>query len=296
MGQHAEHPEKEGDGGTWRRGRRGRARRRGQGELEGRSSACPAARGVRAGHHGLGAAAPRAATSPTTINHHPDPAARQGRRLPQQHGRSFRMNADGRLVARFARALLPPARQSRTASGPGRSSPPCRPVTSRYCGPCSTSRARTPAVRRTDRWGLRLPATGAAAVRLAGRPARRDPAAPRTATRLLTAVAVVMAVCSTLCLALLMVVGCAQRPGNPLPDGWSDPGAGRRPARRGGRPGRHPALAVVTARLCPPCGGTPHVTRRARRAQPGVPAPTVAVPARRHAVRVRPPRRPGRAG
>nr|WP_202538700.1 M56 family metallopeptidase [Streptomyces sp. SID8379] len=46
---------------------------------------------------------------------------------------------------------------------------------------------------------------------------------PRTATRLLTWVAAVMAACSTLCLGLLMVVGTAQLPGNPLPDGWSDP-------------------------------------------------------------------------
>ncbi|MEW2399356.1 M56 family metallopeptidase [Streptomyces sp. NPDC046862] len=46
---------------------------------------------------------------------------------------------------------------------------------------------------------------------------------PRTATRLLTAVAMVMAACSTVCLGLLMVVGTAQLPGNPLPDGWSDP-------------------------------------------------------------------------
>ncbi|MDC0769543.1 M56 family metallopeptidase [Streptomyces sp. HD] len=46
---------------------------------------------------------------------------------------------------------------------------------------------------------------------------------PRTATRLLTGVAAVMAVCSTVCLALTMVVGTAQLPGNPLPDGWSDP-------------------------------------------------------------------------
>ncbi|MEV1023249.1 M56 family metallopeptidase [Streptomyces sp. NPDC050264] len=46
---------------------------------------------------------------------------------------------------------------------------------------------------------------------------------PRTATRLLTCVAAVMGVCSTLCLGLLMVVGTAQLPGNPLPDGWSDP-------------------------------------------------------------------------
>ncbi|MEU8520044.1 M56 family metallopeptidase [Streptomyces sp. NBC_01216] len=46
---------------------------------------------------------------------------------------------------------------------------------------------------------------------------------PRTATRMLTGVAAVLALCSTLCLALLMVVGTAQLPGNPLPDGWSDP-------------------------------------------------------------------------
>lgn len=46
---------------------------------------------------------------------------------------------------------------------------------------------------------------------------------PRTATRLLTAVAATMAVCSTVCLGLVMVVGTAQLPGNPLPDGWSDP-------------------------------------------------------------------------
>ncbi|WJV45650.1 M56 family metallopeptidase [Streptomyces flavofungini] len=46
---------------------------------------------------------------------------------------------------------------------------------------------------------------------------------PRLATRLLTGVAVVMATCSTVSLGLLMVVGTAQLPGNPLPDGWSDP-------------------------------------------------------------------------
>ncbi len=46
---------------------------------------------------------------------------------------------------------------------------------------------------------------------------------PHTATVLLTGVSAVMALCSTLCLALLMVVGTAQLPGNPLPDGWSGP-------------------------------------------------------------------------
>ncbi|MGX1366504.1 Zn-dependent protease with chaperone function [Streptomyces canus] len=46
---------------------------------------------------------------------------------------------------------------------------------------------------------------------------------PRLATRLLTGTAALMALCSTVCLGLLMVVGTAQLPGNPLPDAWSDP-------------------------------------------------------------------------
>ncbi|WP_424215077.1 M56 family metallopeptidase [Streptomyces sp. BI20] len=46
---------------------------------------------------------------------------------------------------------------------------------------------------------------------------------PRAATRLLSVAAATLAVCSTLCLGLLMVVGTAQLPGNPLPDAWSDP-------------------------------------------------------------------------
>ncbi|MER8069179.1 M56 family metallopeptidase [Streptomyces sp. NPDC094034] len=46
---------------------------------------------------------------------------------------------------------------------------------------------------------------------------------PRLATRLLSALAGVLALCSTLCLGLLVVVGTAQLPGNPLPDAWSDP-------------------------------------------------------------------------
>ncbi|GAA0576998.1 M56 family metallopeptidase [Streptomyces crystallinus] len=46
---------------------------------------------------------------------------------------------------------------------------------------------------------------------------------PRAATRLLAAVGGVLALCSTLSLMLLMVVGTAQLPGNPLPDAWADP-------------------------------------------------------------------------
>ncbi|WP_345670359.1 M56 family metallopeptidase, partial [Streptomyces similanensis] len=101
---------------------------------------------------------------------------------------------------------------------------------------------------------------------------------PRTATRLLTAVAVVMSVCSTLCLALLMVVGTAQLPGNPLPDGWSDPQV-RAAVPCDGIAGRAaiPALAAVTAS----CGRTlwrhRRVIRRARRALTGLPGPRVVV-------------------
>ncbi|KOV93620.1 M56 family metallopeptidase [Streptomyces sp. NRRL B-3648] len=101
---------------------------------------------------------------------------------------------------------------------------------------------------------------------------------PRTATRLLTAVAVVMAVCSTLCLALLMVVGTAQLPGNPLPDGWSDPEV-RAAVPHDEVAGRAaiPALAVVAAACARTLRRHRRVTRRARRALAGVPGRTVAV-------------------
>ncbi|MFI6845562.1 M56 family metallopeptidase [Kitasatospora sp. NBC_00085] len=46
---------------------------------------------------------------------------------------------------------------------------------------------------------------------------------PRGATRLLTVISAVMALCSAVCLGLTGVVGTAQLPGNPLPDTWSDP-------------------------------------------------------------------------
>ncbi|MBV2154515.1 M48 family metalloprotease [Kitasatospora sp. SUK 42] len=46
---------------------------------------------------------------------------------------------------------------------------------------------------------------------------------PRGASRLMTVISAVMAVCSVLCLGLIGVVGTAQIPGNPLPDSWSDP-------------------------------------------------------------------------
>lgn len=101
---------------------------------------------------------------------------------------------------------------------------------------------------------------------------------PRTATRLLTGVAAVMAMCSTVCLALVMVVGTAQLPGNPLPDGWSDPEVRAAvPYDEVVGKAAIPALcAVVVA-----CGRTlwrhRRVRRRAHRALAGLPGAGVAV-------------------
>ncbi|MGW0538231.1 M56 family metallopeptidase [Streptomyces sp. NPDC003032] len=101
---------------------------------------------------------------------------------------------------------------------------------------------------------------------------------PRAATRLLTGVAAVMAVCSTVCLGLLMVVGTAQLPGNPLPDGWSDPEV-REAVPYDEVAGRVaiPVLLVVAV----VCGRTlwrhGRVRRRAHRALAGLPGSPVAV-------------------
>ncbi|MBW8738131.1 MAG: M56 family metallopeptidase [Streptomyces turgidiscabies] len=101
---------------------------------------------------------------------------------------------------------------------------------------------------------------------------------PRTATRLLTTLAAVMAVCSSVCLGLLMVVGTAQLPGNPLPDGWSDPEV-RAAVPHDEVAGRAaiPALLAVTV----VCGRTllrhRRIRRRAHRALAGLPVTEVAV-------------------
>lgn len=65
---------------------------------------------------------------------------------------------------------------------------------------------------------LILPVTAWPVARLAERQLH-----PRAATLLITAVGVVLGLSSTLCLGLLAIVGTAQLPGNPLPDGWADP-------------------------------------------------------------------------
>ncbi|MFF2466397.1 M56 family metallopeptidase [Streptomyces mirabilis] len=101
---------------------------------------------------------------------------------------------------------------------------------------------------------------------------------PRTATVLLTGVAGVMALCSTLCLALLMVVGTAQLPGNPLPDGWSDPEVRRSVPRHeiAGKAAIPALIAVVVS-----CGRALlrhcRVRQRAHEALSGLPRTGVAV-------------------
>ncbi|MEU9751486.1 M56 family metallopeptidase [Streptomyces niveus] len=64
---------------------------------------------------------------------------------------------------------------------------------------------------------LLLPLTALPIARLAERHLH-----PRVATRLLSALAAVLAACSTVCLGLLVVVGTVQLPGHPLPDAWAD--------------------------------------------------------------------------
>ncbi|MFD7318174.1 M56 family metallopeptidase [Streptomyces sp. NPDC059883] len=101
---------------------------------------------------------------------------------------------------------------------------------------------------------------------------------PRAATWLLTGVAGVLAVCSTLCLALLVVVGTAQLPGNPLPDAWSDPEV-REAVPHDEIAGKTaiPALIAVLS-ACGRAAWRHHrVRRRAERALAGLPATQVAV-------------------
>ncbi|WP_256103609.1 M56 family metallopeptidase [Streptomyces sp. ODS05-4] len=101
---------------------------------------------------------------------------------------------------------------------------------------------------------------------------------PRTATWLLAGVCGVLAVCSTVCLALLVVVGTAQLPGNPLPDGWSDPEVREAvPYDEVAGKTAIPALAAVLA-SCVRAGWRHHrVRRRAGRALAGLPASSVVV-------------------
>ncbi|UYQ60680.1 M56 family metallopeptidase [Streptomyces peucetius] len=101
---------------------------------------------------------------------------------------------------------------------------------------------------------------------------------PRAATWLLSAVAGVLAVCSTLCLALLVVVGTAQLPGNPLPDGWSDPEVREAvPYDEVAGKVAIPALVAVLASCCRAAWRHHRVRRRATQALSTLPSRSVAV-------------------
>lgn len=101
---------------------------------------------------------------------------------------------------------------------------------------------------------------------------------PRTATRLLAGVSALMALCSTLCLALIMVVGTAQLPGNPLPDTWSDPEVREAvPYDEVVGKAAIPALVAVAAAAVRTVWRHHRVRRRAARALEGLPASPVAV-------------------
>lgn len=101
---------------------------------------------------------------------------------------------------------------------------------------------------------------------------------PRAATWLLSVVAAMLAVCSTVCLALLMVVGTAQLPGNPLPDGWSDEEVREAVPYDGAAGGAAiPALLTVLA-ACLRTGWRHHRVRlRSGHALAGLPAGPLAV-------------------
>lgn len=101
---------------------------------------------------------------------------------------------------------------------------------------------------------------------------------PRIATRLLSALAGVLALCSTLCLGLLVVVGTAQLPGNPLPDAWSDPEV-REAVPYDEIAGKLAivALASVAVGCAAAAGRHRRVRRRARLALAGLPDGELAV-------------------
>ncbi|MFJ9889689.1 M56 family metallopeptidase [Streptomyces sp. NPDC091287] len=101
---------------------------------------------------------------------------------------------------------------------------------------------------------------------------------PRRAARLLTTVAVILASCSLVCLGLLVVVGTAQLPGNPLPDGWSDAEV-REAVPHDAFAGKASILALVVVTTA--CGVTVHrhyrFRARAHRTLAGLPGGDVAV-------------------
>ncbi|MFD3486725.1 M56 family metallopeptidase [Streptomyces sp. NPDC058665] len=105
---------------------------------------------------------------------------------------------------------------------------------------------------------------------------------PRLATRLLSALAAVLALCSTVCLGLLVVVGTVQLPGHPLPDGWGDAwaeeeGPPTAPYEEAAGKGAVVALLAVAASWSTAARRHRRVRRRAEHALAGVPDGELAV-------------------
>ncbi|MGW4199279.1 M56 family metallopeptidase [Streptomyces sp. NPDC005004] len=101
---------------------------------------------------------------------------------------------------------------------------------------------------------------------------------PRTASWLLSVTAAVLGLCSTVCLALLMVVGTAQLPGNPLPDGWSDDEVREAvPYDEIAGQAAIPALLAVVSGCGRLLWRHQRLRRRAERSLAGLPRRTVAV-------------------
>lgn len=120
---------------------------------------------------------------------------------------------------------------------------------------------------------LLLPLTAVPIARLAERHLH-----PRVATRLLSALAAALAVCSTVCLGLLVVVGTVQLPGHPLPDAWADREAPTTaPYEEAAGKGAVVALLAVAVSWSTSARRHRRVRRRAEDALAGVPdgEPTV---------------------
>ncbi|MFD3922772.1 M56 family metallopeptidase [Streptomyces sp. NPDC058595] len=120
---------------------------------------------------------------------------------------------------------------------------------------------------------LLLPLTAVPVARLAERHLH-----PRVATRLLSALAAVLAVCSTVCLGLLVVVGTVQLPGHPLPDAWADREApATAPYEEAAGKGAVVALLAVAVSWSTSARRHRRVRRRAEDALAGVPDGELAV-------------------
>lgn len=120
---------------------------------------------------------------------------------------------------------------------------------------------------------LLLPLTALPIARLAERHLH-----PRVATRLLSALAAVLAACSTVCLGLLVVVGTVQLPGHPLPDAWADREA-RTTAPYEEAAGKGAVIALLAVAVSWSTAVRRHrrVRRQAELALAGVPGGEVAV-------------------